>query len=189
MVTSLVSVPMFTRVHRSIVCSCSVCGVPCRSNQNLSLKPTVSMTSVSLSNHPIEWPNQVGIELGGMLAAVHEDLPVAVDVPLVEDEHVRRLLVRVVLHEAERIWRRSRHAHRHAPQVRIVRFALRAVVHQRLRRRQQRQRFALLQPLRDRVHRTAANPEPVSRSIVPSGSRGAGPVGTGARLTLPGRAR
>ena len=65
-VTSLRSVPSLTRVQRSMVCSCSVCGVPCRSNQNLSLNPTVSMTRVSLlSNHPIECPNQVGSSSGG----------------------------------------------------------------------------------------------------------------------------
>ena len=82
---------MFGRVQRSIVCSCSVCGVPLRSNQNLSLKPTVSMTSVSLpSQRPIEMAEPRRIELRRMLAAVHEDLAEAVDVPLVNDEQVRR---------------------------------------------------------------------------------------------------
>ena len=67
-VTVLIIVPMFGRVHRSIVCSFSVCGVPLRSNQNLSLKPTVSMTSVSLfSQWPMEWPNQVGSSSAGCL--------------------------------------------------------------------------------------------------------------------------
>ena len=33
--------------------------------QNRSLKPTVSMTSVSLSQRPVEWPYQVGFGSAG----------------------------------------------------------------------------------------------------------------------------
>ena len=51
-----------------------------------------------------------------MPAAVHENLPKAVDVRFVQDEHVRGRDVRVVLHEAPWISaRRARHAHRQAP--------------------------------------------------------------------------
>ena len=44
------------RVNRSTVCSASVCGVPRRSIQKLSLKPTVSTTRVSPSHQPTESP-------------------------------------------------------------------------------------------------------------------------------------
>ena len=72
--------------------------MPRRSNQNLSLKPIVSTTSVSPSHRPIEWPYHVGVGSSGMLAAVHEDLPVAVHVAFVQQEDVGRLR-RGVLHQ------------------------------------------------------------------------------------------
>jgi hypothetical protein len=45
----------------------SVCGCPRKSNQNLSLNPTVSMTSVSPSHRPTECPYQVGSGSSGCL--------------------------------------------------------------------------------------------------------------------------
>ena len=57
----------FGRVYRSMTCSCSVCGVPRRSNQNLSLKPTVSTMSVSPSQRPIECPSHAGTRSSGCL--------------------------------------------------------------------------------------------------------------------------
>ena len=50
-----------------------------------------------------------------MLPAVHEDLPVAVDVGFEEEEDVRRRL-----HDAPRIGRDARHAGRQAVRLRIV---------------------------------------------------------------------
>ena len=152
--------PMSLRVQRSMVCSCSVCGCPRRSNQNLSLKPTVSMTSVSPSNEPMEWPNQRRIQLRGMLAAVHEDLPEAVDVPFVELEDVRRRLVRVVLDEAPRVRLATHDTLRHAVEIRVV--GLLARIAQRLGRREDRH-LARLQPAVTLhvAHGGAADPEPV----------------------------
>src|SRR6266404_3964522 len=54
MVTSYSSVLKSGRRIRSMVCSRSVCGCPAKSNQNLSLKPIVSIASVSPSNVPFE---------------------------------------------------------------------------------------------------------------------------------------
>ena len=100
------------------------------------------------------------VELGRVLAAIHEDLPVAVNVPFVEDEHVRRLLVRVVLDETERIRRPARHAHRHAEVVRVLFFLAR--LHDLFRRGQDRQVLHLHAALRhDVADRPAADPQPV----------------------------
>ena len=44
-----------------------VCGWPAKSNQNCSLKPTVSITSVSPSHWPMEWPYHVGSRSSGCL--------------------------------------------------------------------------------------------------------------------------
>ena len=59
-----------------------------------------------------------------------------------------RGFVRVVLHEAERIRDRPRHAHRHAPQMGIVGFVLGLCpqVHQLLRQGQQWQRLPCFNP-------------------------------------------
>ena len=59
------------RVTRSTVCSRSVCGIPQRSIQASSLKPTESITSVSPSQRPIECPKLVGSEVGA--SSVHVD--------------------------------------------------------------------------------------------------------------------
>ena len=120
------------------------------------------MTSVSLSPSGRSSARATSVELGRVLPAIHEDLPVRVDVPLVEDEHVRGGLVGVVLHEPVRERRHARHAHRQAGVVRLL--GLVAGRHQRLRPRQhQRVELALLQPaLRFQVlDRSAADPHPV----------------------------
>jgi hypothetical protein len=54
--------------------------------------PTVSITSVSPSQWPTEWPYQVGVGIDRVTPSVHENLAVAVDVSCVEDEIVSRRL-------------------------------------------------------------------------------------------------
>src|ERR1700683_3353794 len=62
--SSIVSVyamwPISVRLNRSMVCNWSLCGCPMVSILVLPLKPMVSITSVSSSQWPTEFPNHVG---------------------------------------------------------------------------------------------------------------------------------
>src|SRR5262249_36501850 len=59
MVYSYESVFRFGREIRSVMCSCSVVGKD-PATHCFSLKPTLSITSVSPSQCPTEWPKKVG---------------------------------------------------------------------------------------------------------------------------------
>ncbi len=94
-----------------------------------------------------------------MLAPVHEDLPVGMNVALVEDEHVRRRL-----HDPPRIRRPPRHPRRQAIRLRIV---LRLPsLHQVRRPLQRHHRFARLEPARD-VAIVAPAADPHARKVRP----------------------
>ena len=58
--------PRSFRVHRSIVCSCSVCGCPAIEPELVVVADRVDDQRV-LSHRPIEWPYQVGSRSAGCL--------------------------------------------------------------------------------------------------------------------------
>jgi hypothetical protein len=77
-----------------------------------------------------------------MLAAIHEDLPEAVNVALKQEEDMR-----VILHDSPRVGRDARNSGWQAIRLRIV-LGL-PLVHDRFPCRQQRNRFAWSQTLRE----------------------------------------
>ena len=83
---------MSTRVNRSIICSCSVCGRPPLSNQNSSLNWRMSTTKVSPSQRPTavaieERVVVVALKLADVLAAVGVDDAAVAVAAAQQDEH------------------------------------------------------------------------------------------------------
>jgi len=92
-----------------------------------------------------------------MLAAIHEDLPIAVDVPLKEEKDVRRFRVRRVLDDPQGIGGDSRHAGWQAVRFRII---LRLPgIHELFRLGQERNRLPRSEALRKVTGRAAAKPD------------------------------
>src|SRR5262245_10178988 len=98
-----------------------------------------------------------GVRIFRMLAAVHEDLTVAVDVAFEEKEEVRCLLVRRHLHDTPRIGRDTRDASRQTVRFRVV--ARFPGVHDCLRFREEWNRLALGETLRKVSDRTSPLPD------------------------------
>ena len=184
MVTALTRCPRSGCVHRSMVCSCSVCGVPAAVEpERVVVADSVDDERVFVVEPSDRMAEPGRVELRRMFAPVQEDLPVAVDVPLVQEEHVRGRLVRVVLDEAKRV-RRSARAHPSACTRRTDRPS-----------RGWPADPSMLWPTATAgASRPASTPERVAppgpppfhtpfRSIVPSGSLGVGPDGGGGSRT------